>query len=123
MPSSAVVGDFNCRSGLGPPASIGGAAPRWWGTSAYAGADEARDVALWGNAVRLYRRALHRSPRNPAIWAQLGRALKENGNLTEAEAAYRRALVFDAKVADTYRQLGYVLKIQGETDESRSAYL
>ncbi len=48
-------------------ASIGGAAPRWWGTSSLiARADEARDVALWGNAVRLYRRALYRSPCNPA---------------------------------------------------------
>ena len=64
-------------------------------------ADRARDARQWELAAQLYRKALDRNPRNPAIWVQYGHALKESGELrdpdklAQAEIAYRRALSLD----------------------------
>jgi GT2 family glycosyltransferase/tetratricopeptide (TPR) repeat protein/glycosyltransferase involved in cell wall biosynthesis len=92
-------------------------------TSYIARADEASDAALWGVAARLYRKALHRNPRTPPIWVQLGHALKEAGELAEAESAYRRALDYDPRSAESHLQLGHVLKLQGKSKKAQSAYL
>ena len=54
---------------------------------------------------------------------QYGHALKESGNLPEAETAYRNSLELDADVADTHLQLGHALKIQGKKIEAGIAYL
>jgi glycosyltransferase involved in cell wall biosynthesis len=85
--------------------------------------DRARDSRDWVSAARYYRKALDQKPDNPPIWVQFGHALKESGNLGEAEAAYRKSLELDADVADTYLQLGHALKIQGRTIEASAAYL
>ena len=50
-------------------------------------------------------------------------ALKESGNLAEAEQAYRTSLEFDAGVADTHLQLGHALKLQDRKIEAQLAYL
>src|SRR6266851_390623 len=91
-------------------------------------ADRAREAKQWDVAARHYRKALSRNPRRPPIWIQYGHALKESGNLAEAEAAYRRALSCDpaaepASVADSHLHLGRVLKLQGKTEEAKAAFL
>jgi tetratricopeptide (TPR) repeat protein len=75
------------------------------------------------SAAQYYRKALDQEPNNPPIWVQYGHALKESGNLGEAENAYRKSLELDADVADTHLQLGHVLKIQGRRIEASAAYL
>jgi tetratricopeptide (TPR) repeat protein len=86
-------------------------------------ADQARDLGEWERAVRLYRKALGRNPRNAPIWVQLGHSLKERGELAEAEAAYRQAVAHDPSAADPQLQLGHALKLLGKTEEARAAYL
>jgi glycosyltransferase involved in cell wall biosynthesis len=86
-------------------------------------ADRARDSRDWVSAAQYYRKALDQEPNNPPIWVQYGHALKESGNLGEAENAYRKSLELDADVADTHLQLGHVLKIQGRRIEASAAYL
>lgn len=85
-------------------------------------ADRARDARDWPLAVRHYREALTRDPGDPRIWVQYGHALKEGGNLGEAEQAYRKSLERDGQLADTHLQLGHVLKMQGRRDEAVAAY-
>jgi len=58
----------------------------------------------------------------PEMWVQYGHALKESGNVGEAEAAYRKSINLDPNSADAHLQLGYALKIQGRIDEAVSAY-
>ena len=86
-------------------------------------ADRAREVRQWDVAAQLYSKALDRNPRNPPILVQYGHALKESGNLGEAEAAYRRALSYDPGDADAHLQLGHVLKLRGKTEEAKASYL
>jgi tetratricopeptide (TPR) repeat protein len=86
-------------------------------------ADRARDSRDWVSAAQYYGKALDQEPNNPPIWVQYGHALKESGNLGEAENAYRKSLELDADVADTHLQLGHVLKIQGRKIEASAAYL
>ena len=86
-------------------------------------ADRARDRRDWVSAARHYRTALDREPDNPPIWVQYGHALKESGNVLEAENAYRKSIELDSNVADTHLQLGHALKIQGRKIEASAAYL
>ena len=86
-------------------------------------ADRARSARQWRLAARLYRKALDRNPENPPIWVQYGHALKESGDVAEAERAYRAALAYAPGVADTHLQLGHALKLQGKTEEAQAAYL
>jgi tetratricopeptide (TPR) repeat protein len=86
-------------------------------------ADHSMRASQWVIAARLYRKALHRSPAQPAIWVQYGHALKESGKITLAEAAYRMAFAYEPGNADAYLHLGHVLKIQGKKDEAQGAYL
>jgi glycosyltransferase involved in cell wall biosynthesis len=86
-------------------------------------ADRARDSRDWKSAARYYREALDQKPNNAPIWVQYGHALKESGNLLEAENAYRKSLEIDADVADTHLQLGHALKIEGRKIEASAAYL
>jgi tetratricopeptide (TPR) repeat protein len=85
-------------------------------------ADRARDAADWALAARHYREALTREPGNPAIWVQYGHALKEGGNVAEAEKAYRKSIELDGRIADTHLQLGHALKMQGRRDDAAAAY-
>src|SRR5439155_23929668 len=49
--------------------------------------DKARAARDWSEAARQYRRALGLQPALMPIWVQLGHALKEAGDHTEAEIA------------------------------------
>jgi len=73
-------------------------------------------------AARCYRLAVDRSPGLPAIWVQLGHALKELGDFGGAEAAYRQSLALDGSVADTHLQLGHLLKLTSRWAEAAQAY-
>src|SRR6266446_6017103 len=85
--------------------------------------DRAHEARRWDVAARHYRTVLQRNPRNPPIWVQYGHALKESGNLAEAEAAYRQALAYAPKVADSHLQLGRALTLQGKAQEAQASYL
>lgn len=87
-----------------------------------ASADQARDARDWPTAASGYRKALEADPRQPAIWVQLGHALKEQGDFAGAEAAYHKSLLLDDSTADTHLQLGHVLKLQGRMGEAEHAY-
>jgi predicted SAM-dependent methyltransferase/tetratricopeptide (TPR) repeat protein len=76
----------------------------------------------WLNAAAYYRKALEANPYKPAIWVQLGHALKEQGMFEDAEAAYRISLAMEPSVADTHLQLGHVLKLQSRYCEAGEAY-
>ena len=54
-------------------------------------ADSARDSGQWERAARFYLDVLGPNPGVPAIWLQLGDALKAAGKGSEAEFAYRQA--------------------------------
>jgi tetratricopeptide (TPR) repeat protein len=86
-------------------------------------ADRARDGREWEVAAELYRKALDRNPNDTAIWVQYGHALKESGNLAEAESAYRGAIARDAGTAEPHLQLGHLLKMCGRREEAQTAYL
>jgi GT2 family glycosyltransferase/tetratricopeptide (TPR) repeat protein len=86
-------------------------------------ADRALSARQWRLAARLYRKALDRNPEKPPIWVQYGHALKESGDVAEAERAYRAALAYAPGVADTHLQLGHALKLQAKTEEAQAAYL
>jgi len=85
-------------------------------------ADRARDARDWVSAARYYRQALEQRPDKPPIWVQYGHALKESGNLAEAENAYRKSLELEEDVADTHLQLGHALKLQGRKIEASASY-
>ncbi len=85
-------------------------------------ADRARDAHQWEHAARYYRDAVDEEPRNPAIWVQLGHALKEAGKICEAESAYRLAIELESDNYDTYLNLGHALKLQEKIADAISAY-
>jgi tetratricopeptide (TPR) repeat protein len=85
-------------------------------------AERAQEARRWELAARHYREALAEMPKMPEMWVQYGHALKESGNVAEAEAAYRKSLDLDPRSADAHLQLGHALKIQGRIDEAVGAY-
>jgi SAM-dependent methyltransferase len=77
---------------------------RWFGAVTLGGrskgsaiheAERARHAHQWERASRLYLDALKKDPNDPAVWVQLGHALKEVGKASEAEFAYLHATRLD----------------------------
>lgn len=60
-------------------------------------ANFARDAREWEVAARCYADELNRNAYDPAIWVQLGHALKEAGKIPAAEIAYRKATTLSTK--------------------------
>jgi len=58
-------------------------------------ADRARDAHQWERAARFYLDAIADDSADPAIWAELGRALEGAGKNLESQFAYRMAAEFD----------------------------
>lgn len=85
-------------------------------------ADRARDARNWAGAARLYRDSLALDPARPSLRVQMGHALKESGQLAEAEAAYRQASEEMPEDADVRLQLGHALKLLGQDTAARQAY-
>jgi tetratricopeptide (TPR) repeat protein len=96
-------------------------AKRRAGFSTIARADRARDEGRWEKAARFYAEALRRHPDRPAIWIQLGHALKEASKIPEAEAAYRRATELAPDNCDALLRLGALLKLRGRKAEAIAA--
>jgi tetratricopeptide (TPR) repeat protein len=91
--------------------------------SAMQRADRARAARRWERAAHFYLEALEqRSPNRPAIWVQLGHALKEAGKTAEAEFAYRRAARLDQRNTEALVPLGQLLRQQGRDDEAVAVY-
>jgi hypothetical protein len=67
--------------------------PRIW-------ANRARDAREWELAARFYVDELYRNVYDPALWVQLGHALREAGKIPAAEIAYRKAATLSKKGAE-----------------------
>ena len=85
-------------------------------------AERAQEARRWELAARHYRGALADMPNAPEMWVQYGHALKEAGNVAEAETAYRKSIDLDPDSADAHLHLGHALKLQGRIDEAVGAY-
>ncbi len=85
-------------------------------------ADAARDNRQWLEAAGLYRQYLDRRTDDAPIWVQLGHALKESGNLGDAETAYKQSLELAPDVADTQLQLGHLYKKMRNLSDAIAAY-
>jgi capsular polysaccharide biosynthesis protein len=86
-------------------------------------ADRARAAREWQRAARFYVDALAQLPgKHPAIWVQLGHALKEAGRPVAAEFAYRQAVALDERNAAALVPLGQILRQQGRDDEAVAVY-
>ncbi len=83
-------------------------------------ANTARD---WKTARDHYARVVQIDPSLWAIWVQYGHALKEQGELAEAESAYRHSLAITPQNCDTWLQLGHVLKLRGKLKHALAAYV
>jgi tetratricopeptide (TPR) repeat protein len=91
--------------------------------SAMQRADRARAAQQWECAAHFYLEALEqRSPNRPAIWVQLGHALKEAGKTAEAEFAYRRAARLDRRNTGALVPLGQLLRQEGREAEAAAVY-
>lgn len=73
-------------------------------------------------AVDALRRAAEASPGDPAIWAELGRALRLTRDLQGSEAAFRRAVDLDPSAAKAVLGLGLALKAQDRLTEAAEAF-
>jgi serine/threonine-protein kinase len=83
---------------------------------------ERMDPPRLNEAAAYYRAALAARPHSPYVRMNLGRILRQLGNLTEAEALYRQALGQIPDDADAYYYLGIALHHQGKYDEAVAAY-
>ncbi len=63
------------------------------------------------------------APNSPIYWSNLGTALRDAGELREAEEAYRRAIELDWKFFGALLNLGYLLLESGKFPEARDALL
>src|SRR5207248_5921971 len=81
-------------------------------------ADKMRHARRWVDAAIAYRQVVEREPDLAPIWVQLGHALKESENQSEAEAAYRKAIHLAPNVAENHLQLGHLLKVSGRRQEA-----
>ena len=78
-------------------------------------AETASDAAT---AERLYRRAMHMDPADPAAPFNLGNVLRSSGRNLEAEAAYRAAVKVDPHFAQAWYNLADMLDDQRRTNEA-----
>ena len=81
-------------------------------------ANAARD---WSRAEADYAEALRLDPLRGDVWVQYGHVLKEQGRLTDAEAAYRAGTRLHVPPADAFEHLGRVLALQDRKDEAIAA--
>jgi tetratricopeptide (TPR) repeat protein len=80
-------------------------------------------VAHWSDSVTLWRHAVRATPDSYIAYENLGQALRERGQLEEAQASYLKALAFTpagspAYAAVIHNSLGLVLTRQGKPEEA-----
>jgi rhomboid protease GluP len=69
-------------------------------------------------AVALFRKGIPGSAPDPGIFYWYAEALKDAGNLTEAESNSRRAVQLDLKSIDAHKLLAEILTLEGKTGEA-----
>jgi cytochrome c-type biogenesis protein CcmH/NrfG len=72
-------------------------------------ANGARDAREWELAARFYVDELNRNVYDPAIWVQLGHALKEAGKTSAAEIAYHKAGTLSGDTLNALLPVGHLL--------------
>src|SRR5262249_14821322 len=77
-------------------------------------ADKALVAQQSVDIAEYHRTVTKTSPKTPLIWVKYGHALRETGELAQAESAYQNALSIDWASADSHLQLGRVLRMQGK---------
>jgi hypothetical protein len=80
--------------------------------------DRARNHEQWALAASLYENALASDPTDSLVWASYGHAMREAGNLAEAEMAYRSAISYDDGNIECYVQLGRILTLVGKKQQA-----
>jgi rhomboid protease GluP len=71
-----------------------------------------------GKALALFRKGIPGSAPDPGIFYWYAEALKDAGNLTEAENNSRRAVQLDPKSIDAHRLLAEILSLEGKDEEA-----
>lgn len=84
--------------------------------------DRARDERDFVTAEIMYRRHLDMTPTDPAIWVQLGHAIKELRGHAQAVDAYRKAVALQPDSFDAYTHLAHSLKNTGDIDGAIDAF-
>lgn len=85
-------------------------------------ADQARDRKDWVHAAQKYREYLAREPKHFEIWVQLGHALKESGQPSEALSSYGNALSLRSGDPDLLLNIGHLYKTLQLVNESKFYY-
>jgi tetratricopeptide (TPR) repeat protein len=73
-------------------------------------------------ALGMYEEALRLTPRNPAAYFYVGRALSRQNQLEKAEQILLKGLALDPKNPQLHMGLGHVLRAIGRNDEAMEAY-
>jgi len=84
--------------------------------------NRARDQRRWAEAAYHYRQHLKASPKDFAIWVQLGHMLSELRDYEAADTAYARAAAIDRGNADLLLCWGHSRKLAGDIDRARELY-
>lgn len=84
-------------------------------------------TATWADSLTLWRHAVAVTDRNSIAYEKLGEALRDTGQLADAETSYRKALELvrpDAPGSEAviHNSLGIVLERQGKTAEARDHF-
>lgn len=85
-------------------------------------ANQARDRKDWTNAAQKYREYLAREPEHFEIWVQLGHALKELGQPSEALSSYSSALSLRNDDADLLLNIGHLYKLLNLVQEAKNYF-
>ena len=74
-------------------------------------------------AIDTYRKAIELQPNFPDAYCNLANALKERGQVAEAEACYNTALQLCPTHADSLNNLANIKREQGQMDVAMRLYL
>jgi tetratricopeptide (TPR) repeat protein len=92
------------------------------GLLVYYGALTIRQNGYWQDAIPFYERTLKFSPRNAAIYTDLGRAYEEKGRIEEAMEAYQDAIRVAPAYVKSYNNLGLIYYSLGREEEAVRIY-
>lgn len=73
-------------------------------------------------ALRMYRAALRKQPKNPVLFNKIGLAELQRGNLVAAQENFQKAVKQDKKFAEAHNNVGAVLYMQKKYDSAVKAY-
>ena len=73
---------------------------------------------VWRSPILMWKDCIHKSPRSPRPYNNLGAALMHRGYFQLAAKQYHRAIELDPEYARAHTNLGYVLAKQGHYEEA-----